>query len=331
LVSAVAAGATAGALFSPSASAATPPSIQILDVRTGSARGQVNALEGPLIQPATGRLVIGGRTMAIDAAGTTAYVISTSGLSIIPMTPVAAAPRINQGGAVNLASYLPAVAANGLLSIFGQNLGTADIAYATPLPLVLGGTCVTLGNVPLPLFYSTPSQINAQIPPGLAPGTYSLVVRSIANHAVSAAQQLAIARYAPAVLVDGSGQLALFHADGRYVNKQDSATRDEPLTMYAVGLGPTTGATVTAGAPSPSDPAAVTTGTVSVFFGDPRWKQSEVIVDWSGLAPGLIGVYQLNLRIPGFHVNGDALPVTLRIGNVSSPTTGPVVPHVVVK
>jgi uncharacterized protein (TIGR03437 family) len=47
--------------------------------------------------------------------------------------------------------------------------------------------------------------------------------------------------------------------------------------------------------------------------------------------PGLIGVYQLNLRIPGAHINGDALPITLKIGGVSSPTTGPNVPTVWVR
>jgi len=111
------------------------------------------------------------------------------------------------------------------------------------------------------------------------------------------------------------------------VNKDNPANRDEHLTMYAVGLGPTTGGVVTAGAPSPSSPLAVT-GTVQVFFGDPTYKQAGIIVDWSGLAPGFVGLYQLNLRVPGFHISGDALPVTLRVGSVNSPTTGPVVPTV---
>jgi uncharacterized protein (TIGR03437 family) len=115
----------------------------------------------------------------------------------------------------------------------------------------------------------------------------------------------------------------------KYVNKDNPATRDEPLMLYAVGLGATTGGAVTAGMPSPFSPLAVTGG-VEVFFGNPGYKQAGVIVDWSGLAPGLIGVYQLNLRIPGFHINGDALPVTLRIGGVNSPSSGPVVPTVAV-
>ena len=71
-------------------------------------------------------------------------------------------------------------------------------------------------------------------------------------------------------------------------------------------LGLTTGGKVTGGNPSPSSPLALT-GTVEVFFGDPTWSQAGIIVDWSGLAPGFVGLYQLNLRVPGTHIKGDAL------------------------
>ena len=77
--------------------------------------------------------------------------------------------------------------------------------------------------------------------------------------------------------------------------------------------------------PSPSSPLAVT-DPVEVFFGDPRIGEAEVIVDWSGLAPGFIGIYQLNLRVPGNHLRGGALPVTVRVGGVDSQKTGPAIP-----
>ncbi len=97
--------------------------------------------------------------------------------------------------------------------------------------------------------------------------------------------------------------------------------------MYATGLGATTGGSVTAGMPSPSNPLAVSNG-VQVFFGNPSYTQAAIIVDWAGLAPGMIGVYQLNLRITGFHINGNALPIMITIGGVNSPTTGVVVPTI---
>ena len=326
------------ALFSPPAPAAAntlptaTPIIQLADTNTGNPLLQVPALEGPSTAvAATARGAVPGRTMAIDAASGMAYVITTSGLSAIPLVPVAPADRPQPAarGAVNLGSYQTAVAQNGLLSIFGQNMGSTEAATSAPLPTVLGGTCVTLNNSPLPLFWVSPGQINAQIPPNLAPGSYPLVVRSIAKQAASTAQNITVSKYAPAVLVAPNGQLALFHENGSYVNKDNPATRDEPLVMYAVGLGPTTGGAVTAGMPSPSSPLAKT-DTVEVFFGDYRYKQAEVIVDFSGLTPNFIGLYQLNLRVPGFHMSGEALPVMLRMGTVTSPLTGPVVPIVAV-
>jgi uncharacterized protein (TIGR03437 family) len=336
LISAVAPmGASSYAVYSTPASTAnalpaTQPSVQILNSTTGNPSLEIPALEGPLTQvTAATRATVAGRTMAVNPAGTVAYVITTTGLSIINLTAVSpsARPLPNPKGTVNLGSYQTAIAPNSLVSIFGQNLGSSAVATAAPLPLILGGTCVTLNNVALPLFMASPGQINAQIPPATAAGTYPLVVRSIANLAESASQQVTVSKYAPAALVDPTGQLLLFHADGSYVNKNNPANRDEPLVMYAVGLGATTGGKVLAGTPSPTSPLAVSP-TAAVYFGDPSWVQAAIIVDFAGLAPGMIGVYQLNLRVPGFHISGDGLLVTITSGGVSSPSTGPVVPTV---
>ena len=100
--------------------------------------------------------------------------------------------------------------------------------------------------------------------------------------------------------------------------------------MFATGLGVTTGGRVTAGVPAPSNPLAVTQP-VSVFFGNPGYSQAAIIVDWSGLVPGMIGTYQINLRVPGNHLKGDALPIQVRIGGVFSPTAGANVPYVAVE
>jgi uncharacterized protein (TIGR03437 family) len=328
-------GTSSYAVYSTPASAAnalptTAPSVQV--VNSGGGTVQIPALEGPITQvTAAGRATIAGRTMAVDSAGAFAYVITTSGLSVIKLSAVPnnARPAPNAKGTVNLGSYQTAIAPNSLISIFGSNLGSSAVAGSTPLPLILGGTCVTLNNVGLPLFMTSPGQINAQVPPATVAGTYPLVVRSVANQAASATQQVTVSKNAPAALVDGAGQVLLFHADGSYVTKDNPANRDEPLVMYAVGLGATTGGRVSAGTPSPTSPLAVSP-TAEVRFGNPLWVQSAIIVDFAGLAPGMIGVYQLNLRVPGFHISGDALLVTITAGGVDSPSGGPVVPMVAV-
>lgn len=245
LISAVAPiSASSYAIYSTPASTAnalptTQPSVQLMNATTGNSTSQFTALEGPITQvTATTKANIGGRTMAVDSTGTFAYVITTSGLSIINLSavPASARPVPNQKGTVNLGSYQTSIAPNGLISIFGQNLAASAVASSTPLPLILGGTCVTLNNIALPLFMASPTQINAQVPPGTAAGSFPLVIRSVANHAESAPQQVAVSKYAPAVLVDPTGQILLFHADGSYVSKNNPANRDEPLVMYAVGL-----------------------------------------------------------------------------------------------
>ena len=256
-------GASNYAVYSTPASAAnalpaTQPSMQILNANTGNLLLQIPALEGPLTQvTATTRATVAGRTMAINSTGTIAYVITTSGLSIVNLTavPPSARPLPNPKGTVNLGSYQTAIAPNSLVSIFGQNLASSAVATSTPLPLILGGTCVTLNNIALPLFMVSPGQINAQVPPATTAGTYPLVVRSIANQAASTSQNVTISKYAPAALVDPTGQLLLYHADGSLVNKNNPANRDEPLVMYAVGLGATTGGKVSAGTPSPTSSA----------------------------------------------------------------------------
>ena len=306
--------------------------IEVVNATSQQTTTAANALEGPLAAvTGTARANINGRTMAIDPSGATVYVLTASGLQIVPFdtTGTQNIPQAPANGVVNTANYQSSVASGGLVSIFGQRMASASSAGSTPLPTVLGGTCVTLNNAPLPLLAAFPGQINAQLPPTLAAGRYPMVVRSIANHEASSSATVAVARYAPAVFVDADGP-AIFHQDGTRLDQYNPGQRDEELTIYATGLGPTTGGRVTAGVPAPLSPLAVT-GPVQVFFGDPTISDAQEIVDWSGLAPGLIGVYQINCRIPGTHLKGDALPVTLRIGGVSSPVTGPNVPTVYVE
>jgi uncharacterized protein (TIGR03437 family) len=174
------------------------------------------------------------------------------------------------------------------------------------------------------------SQINAQIPTTFNPGRYTMVVRNLNDLSASLPQTVDVFKYAPAVFVDpASNQAAIFHPDGRPVTPDNPARRDRRLVLYATGLGPTRGGAVRPGEPAPSEPLALT-DPVKVFFGDPTYNGSEIVVEWSGLVPGFISLYQLNLYVPGLHLRGDDLPITIRLGNVDSPKQGPLVPVVAV-
>ncbi len=302
--------------------------VEVVDINTLRTLASAGTLEMPgTIARAGARVNTLGRSLALDSAGTTAFVLTTSGLSIVPLgSSGTQTPVLSSSGVVNTANFQPAIAPGGLISIFGSNLATAATSASSPLPTVLGGTCVTLNNAPIPLLATAAGQINAQVPPTLAAGRYSLVVRSLTGLAASNTVTVTVAKYAPAVFVDSQGP-ALYHADGSRVNQDNPGKRDEKLTLYVTGMGTTTGGRVTAGTPSPSSPLAVT-APVNLYFGNPLIKEAGIIVDWSGLQPGAIGVYQINCRIPGAHIKGNGLPITVKIGGVSSPTSGSNVPLV---
>jgi uncharacterized protein (TIGR03437 family) len=311
------------------------PVIEVADATTGNTMRSVPTIEGP-ISTVTGaaRANVSGRLLAVDSSGSTAYFLTTSGLSIVALDAVTPAdrPQVTQNGIVNIANLKPSIAPGSMVSIFGRNLASdGSASNDSTLPTVLGGVCVTINNRPMPLTMTSAGQINALIPNDLAAGRYPVVVRSLDRKAAALVPtQLTLSKYAPAVLVDPqSKQPAIYHSDGRPVTKQNPTTRDQRLVMYAIGLGPTKGGKVTAGDPAPSSPPAIT-DPVSVFFGDPRYKEAAIAVEWSGLAPGLVGIYEIDLYVPGDHLRGDALDVTIRIGGVDSPTKGDLDPKIAV-
>ncbi len=335
----------------------TLPTIEIVDANTGLTLRSATALEGPISQVngANGRTTISGRTMAVDATATTAYLLTTSGLSIIPLDQPAIAdrPTVNQRGIVNLASLQASIAQNGLVTIQGRNLAASGTADSTKqLPTTMGGVCVTMqvlgaaGTVQganaaqaaanatpraVPLLMTSAIQINGQIPPEFGTGTFQLVVRNVDKKVATVAQNVTLVKYAPAVFVGESGQTQITHLDGAPVTKDRPAKRDEYIYIYAAGLGLPTGTTrITSGVPSPSSPLAATTKP-QVYFGRTDYVQSEMDVRESVLLPGSIGIYRIKIYVPGFRTTGQDLPVTIKIGGVASPATGTVLPKVSVE
>jgi uncharacterized protein (TIGR03437 family) len=298
------------------------PAVEIVNTETGQPLRRLTALEGPLATVlGTARTNIDGRTMAVDSTGTNAFVITTSGLSIVNLEPISLAdrPTISTSGTVSLGSYTTDLPAGGIVSIFGRNLGTTVVANSAPLPTILDGVCVTLNNAPLPLFSTSTGQINVQIPFERTAGTFQMVVRDTNKKVASLPTNVRVVRASPSVLVDpASKQAAIYDDKGRAVNKDNPTTRDRRLVIYALGLGPTKGTRVAAGAVSPSATPAETADTVKVFFGDKRYSQAEMIVEWSGLVPGFVGLYQINIYVPGDRLRGDDLDVTIRVGTVEN-------------
>jgi hypothetical protein len=135
----------------------------------------------------TTRTNLPARLMAVDPAGT-AYVITLSGLSVIPLnlngtpTPQIAAAK----GVVNAADGTTVLKPGSFVTISGSGLASTATPVMLPAPTVLGGSCVTFNDVSLPLLQTSDGKIQAQIPANIVTGSNVVVVRSLANGTYSA-------------------------------------------------------------------------------------------------------------------------------------------------
>jgi uncharacterized protein (TIGR03437 family) len=261
------------------------------------------------------------RGMATDNNGNV-YLMSYSGLSVVSLaTSTGRVPTFSASGVVNSPSKTAPVSAGALISIFGSNLADAAQASATPLPTLLGGVCVTANEVAIPLLITSPTEIDAQLPPNLATGRVTLTIRSEKLGISSAGIQVQVNSSSPSVFstdIDGSGTpiAVLFHsADMALVTPVYPASRDEILYLYATGLGPATPG-VAAGNLTPDNPTSKTTQSIAVTVGGQPYP-----VLSSVLAPGYVGVYQITIYVPGDRIEGSALPVIVTAGGASSATS----------
>jgi uncharacterized protein (TIGR03437 family) len=235
---------------------------------------------------------------------------------------------------VNSASFTSPVASGSLISIFGSNLADSSSASSLPLPSTMGGVCVTANGTSIPLLYTSPTQINAQLPPSLVTGNVTFAVHSMSQGSVSPGVQTKVNATAPGVFfsnLNGLKWAQLFHAtDFSLVTVDNPATRDEVLVLYATGLG-TVSPSVPSGQAGSASPLSVTTQSVQVQVGFSFYD-----VQFAGLAPGFVGVYQLNIYVPGDRDQGTnsnecsqqisghcPLPVVVKVGGNSSSTTDP--------
>jgi uncharacterized protein (TIGR03437 family) len=91
------------------------------------------------------------------------------------------------------------------------------------------------------------------------------------------------------------------------------ASVGDTLVIYSAGLGPVN-PPVNSGAPAPAKPQSKTTAKVIVTIGGVAAN-----VEFSGLAPGSVGVYQVNATVPKGVKPGPNVPVAISAAGESSP------------
>jgi uncharacterized protein (TIGR03437 family) len=283
---------------------------------TNTAVTSVSATGTYTVNPAC----LGSMTLTDTAGNKYSGTLAVTGASAGNFSWVAASPQVvfsatghavfgNPGLAVvNAASYTAGqTPAGNVFSIFGTGLATKEWEdTAVPLSTTALTTTVTVNGELAPLFYAAPTQINAQMPEDIKPGVATVIVKN--GSATSNAVAVTIpATGTPGISMWGNDRAVVVNQDGTLnVPTTSPAKVGDTVVVYFTGGGPVTAAgPLATGSPSPAGLSWIT-GTYSVTVGGVA-----ATVNYIGLTPGSIGLYQANFVVPKVDAGDRELVITI--------------------
>jgi uncharacterized protein (TIGR03437 family) len=213
------------------------------------------------------------------------------------------------------------IAPGEIITITGSGLGPAQIISASLgsdglYDAALAGTSIQFNGIPAPMIYTSATQVAAIVPYAVAVGTAQVTVTYQGQ--ISAPVTVAVAASAPGLFTQGStgqGQAAAINQNGSLNTSSNPVPLGSIISLYATGEGQTTpggvdGKLATAPYPTPNLPVNVTIGGIIVNN-----------LQYVGGAPGNVaGLLQINVAVPAGVTPGSAVPVVIRVGNVTSQT-----------
>ena len=264
--------------------------------------------------PATVTLAV-----APGADGGRAAAVSIAGLSVrVTQTGTGPSPALNPGGVVNAASYAYPVAPGSIAAAFGDLLvASASTDASSPLLTSLSGLSLQFGDATeAPLFFASTGQVNFQVPWELAGQTQTTIAAAF-NGQIGATQTLNLAPFAPGIFsmsAQGNGQGAILDVSYHLVDSSNPATAGSTVLIFCTGLGAVTNQPPT-GSPAGDTPFSETAIIPTVTIGG-----APAQVTFSGLAPGYVGLYQVNVQVPAGLAATNAVPVVISGAGVTSNT-----------
>jgi uncharacterized protein (TIGR03437 family) len=221
----------------------------------------------------------------------------------------------------NSADFQPGLPQRGsLASIFVTGLvGRPGIVSnaGNPLSNTLNGISVTIDSSPAPIlaiaFESGYQQINVQVPWDLQSepswpcdvqcGSAVVEVAQNGVRAQSKADFTGLKLFYPSIFFSDTNGYGIFkHADYSFVTPQNPAHPGEYIVGYGINLGPASNTPPT-GTPALADPVSISIPVAPVCsIKDTVGAGAPLLV---GLAPGTVGVYQINFQVPTSIATGD--------------------------
>ena len=273
---------------------------------------RISATQMTAAVPASLLLTAGGASVKVTTPG--APDSTALAFTITPAALTTPPPAITSAGIVNAASGVAAIAPGSLISIYGLNLAAGNgSAAGVPLPDRLNGTSVTINGTPAPLIFVSPLQLNAQVPFEINTGTATLLVQ--AGTLQSAPVPFNVTATAPGVLTMARSTHAIGqnHTD-QSVNSADApAAPGQYVTVYLTGQGAVDPPVLTGAAP-PTGAFSVPLAPIQAWVGGQPAQ-----VAFAGLAPGFVGLLQMNIVIPD--VPDGEQPFDVTIGGVAANRT----------
>ena len=237
---------------------------------------------------------------------------------------------------VNAATFQASVpvAPGGLATLFSNGLAAGKtIISATTWPRTVANRQLVINEgLMAPIYYIDGNQVNFQVPSNAPAGANRIAVRLADTEELVAGGALIVASASPGIFTinqSGSGQAAVLNQDTTLNASSNPAAAGSIIVLYGTGQGQVSPAVLDGeaapGAPSLANTVAVPTSdgktclnnqpSVCVAFGNSAFGD----IKFSGLAPGYIGLWQINVAIPS-GVTGNAVPVRVIINGAPSNT-----------
>jgi uncharacterized protein (TIGR03437 family) len=246
-----------------------------------------------------------------------------------------AAPVITPGGLVVASSFggLKTVGPGTYIEIYGQNLATTTTGWGpffvnNVAPTTVQGVGVKINGESAFVNFVSPGQVNALVPGDVSAGSAQVTVSNAQG--TSAPFTVNVAPQQPTLLAPASFMVSGKQYVGAFLPPDYATTfalpagaiagvtsrpakPGETLVLYGLGFGAVT----------PDVPVGTIAPALQFKLNSPLqilFNQSAGTIAYSGLAPGFVGLYQINVQVPQI-ADSDAVPLTFTLGGTPGTQT----------